>query len=330
MNSVKGEIYEFGTKLGCGAYGQVYTLNRVKDNKTFAFKKYVSSTNELDVGALREISILQMLKKSRYCHKYNIICLQDIIINDSITGIVLPLYKMSLDHAIDHNCLYSKDKFNISHKLLRSVCFLHNNNIIHRDIKPDNIMLDENCNPILIDFTLSKMFYTNNTSETHTGGISTEFYRAPEVVARKLYGFPSDAWSLGIVLREMYGIVLPKFKGFLNTDPNDRLIPKDALYNIFKENCNINIYTDFISTAVCETIHTICENLELEKNITYLAASAYYNISNCDPYLAVLLASKFYETVPMDMECLAIDKDEFIKEELLILNKMNYNLNVIE
>ena len=173
-------------------------------------------------------------------------------------------------------------------------------------------------------------FYTNNTSETHTGGISTEFYRAPEVVARKSYGFPSDAWSLGIVLREMYGIVLPMFKGFLNTDPNDRLIPKDALYNIFKENCNINIYTDFISTAVCETIHTICENLEVEKNITYLAASSYYNISNCDPYLAVLLASKFYETVPIDMECLAIDKDEFIKEELLILNKMNYNLNVIE
>ena len=329
MHSVKGEIYELGAKLGYGAYGQVYTLNRVKDNKIFAFKKYISSTNELDIGALREISILQMLKKSDYCNKYGIVYLEDIIINDSIIGIVIPLYEITLDYAINNGMLSHEDKLNIYHKLLRSICFLHNNNIIHRDIKPDNIMLDKNFNPILIDFTLSKIFNTKNTSETHTGGISTEFYRAPEVVDRKSYGFPSDAWSLGIVLHEMYGFISPIFKGFLHRDPSTRLTPKDSLYHNFKESCTINIYTDYISTSVCETIQTICENLEIEKSITSVAANTYYNKTQCDPYLAVLLASKFYETVPMDMECVAIDKDDFIKEELLILNKMNYNLNVI-
>lgn len=330
MHSVKGDIYEIiDNKIGNGSYGEIYKINRVKDNKTFVLKKYVSIIDEIEVGALREISILNMLKKSGYCCKYGIIELEDIIITNNIIGIILPYYRISLEDAISKKQLDSRDKLNIFRKLLRSISFLHDNNIIHRDIKPDNIMLDQELNPILIDFTLSKMFNSNDTTETHTGGVSTEFYRAPEVKDRKPYGLSSDSWSLGIVFYEMYGMILSRFKGLLNKDPNKRITPKAILSNIFKEEFNVNIYKNFTSNYVCETIKTICENIEIEKDITCIAANMYYNISDCDPYIAILLASKFYETVPMSIDYFAVDKDEFMKNEFNILNKMDYNLNII-
>jgi len=331
MRSDQGIIYKIGKKLGHGAYGNVFIITRVTDNVKFAYKNYISTTNDLDVGALREISILKMLKDSGYCDDYGIVSLQDIITTKYSVGIVLPLYKLSLDDAINKNLLSGKNKLIIYHKLLRSICFLHENNIIHRDIKPDNVMLDYEYNPILIDFTLSKMFYNNKFTqgETHTGGISTECYRAPEVESKKSYGFPSDAWSLGVVLKEMYNSILPIFSGFLDPNPNTRLSPHDALYYNFKQLGTVNIYDEPECSFVQETIGTICENLEIDKTITYSASQLYYDKTECDPYIAVLLACKFYETVPMDMGCLEIE-DDFAEQELIILKKMGYNLNVIE
>lgn len=330
MRSVQGQVYEKGRKLGSGAYGVVYTVVRKEDNKIFAYKNYTSSPKDLDVGALREISLLQMLKKSNYCEEYGIISLVDIIFEKNEIGIILPLYKINLEMAITKNMLSGENKLNIYHKLLKSLCFLHENNIIHRDIKPDNIMLDNKYNPILIDFTLAKMFTASG--ETHTGGISTIGYRAPEVEGKNPYGFPSDSWSLGVLLSEMYGKTLPIFSKFLDKDPVTRLTPQDALYENFMQKCNININNlseSIIDNTIDETISMICENLEIKKSITSNAAQIYYRNTNCDPYMAVLLAYKFYETIPIDIEYLDMDGSYFLAERN-IMTKMRYNLNVIE
>lgn len=327
MWSVQGNVYKMGKEIGSGAYGSVYTVTRVKDDKQFAYKIYSTSSRDLDVGALREISLLQMLKRSGYCEEYGIICMEDIIISDDSVGIVLPLYTLSLDIAIDTNILSGHDKLIIYHKLLRSICFLHENNIIHRDIKPDNVMLDSNYNPVLIDFTLAKYFNTTTSEETHTGGISTFNYRAPEVKNKKSYGFPADAWSLGVVLQELYGTILPIFAGFLDHNPDTRLIPSDALYDNFQQICMVFINYSIAPVFVDETIKTICDNLEINKPITYRAAQVYYTKTNCDPYIAVLLACKYYETDLIDIECIDMDMD-YSSQELAILKKMDYDLNV--
>jgi len=328
MHSVHGNIYTKGGEMGTGAYGSVYKVTR-DDGQVFAFKNYIrESDDQIDMGALREISILQMLKGYG---DYGIVQLQDIIIQGDILGVVLPLYKLTLWDAIHQNLLSPQDKISIHRQLLRSLCFLHDNNIIHRDIKPENIMLDSDRNPILIDYTLSKVFNTDNTTETHTGNVSTISYRAPEVRTKKSYGFPVDAWSLGVVLQEMYGLDIhwDSIQGLLDPNPNTRMTPHNALYTKFRQVFKMVVPTVQGTVKVSPNILNICDNLDVDKNITCRAAQYYYDQTNCDPHIAVMLACKFYETIPMDFSFLELD-EEYTQQELYILSGMNYNLNVVE
>ncbi|CAJ0929535.1 unnamed protein product [Ranitomeya imitator] len=79
--------------------------------------------------------------------------------------------------------------------------FLHGHNIVHRDIKPDNIMLDADGHIRIIDLGLAQDGVTS--SNNITGVTGTFYYMAPEVLRKKGYGTAVDWWSLGIVVSEM-------------------------------------------------------------------------------------------------------------------------------
>ena len=91
-------------------------------------------------------------------------------------------------------------------KIVIGVGNLHKKGVIHRDIKLDNILLDKNCNPKLIDFGISSIMEAN-TKIYDTGG--TPAYLAPEVIkAEGDVGPKSDVWSLGVLLYLLtYGVV---------------------------------------------------------------------------------------------------------------------------
>ena len=91
-------------------------------------------------------------------------------------------------------------------KIVKGVGYLHNKNILHRDIKLDNILLDKNLNPKIIDFGISSI-YNNNQKIYDTAG--TPVYLAPEVIkAEGKVGPKSDVWSLGVLLYLLtYGVV---------------------------------------------------------------------------------------------------------------------------
>lgn len=75
--------------------------------------------------------------------------------------------------------------------------FLHKNNILHRDIKLDNILLDKNNNLKLCDFGISLKV---NKDTFYTDRCGTPAYIAPEIIISKYKGFKSDYWSLGVTL----------------------------------------------------------------------------------------------------------------------------------
>ena len=89
--------------------------------------------------------------------------------------------------------------------LFKAISHCHAQNIVHRDIKPDNIMITENNNVRLIDFGLSKAPRTNEKLTTRAG---TPYYMAPEVLAGS-YCLKADLWSLGVVLYTMVSGYLP-------------------------------------------------------------------------------------------------------------------------
>ncbi len=345
MKTISGESYTVGSKIGSGTFGVVYNVTN-KHGKTFALKKFPKET-EIDLGALREISILKMF----HGNQEGIMGLIDIIMNKNQVGIIMPCYSLDLYKAIKDKILTKDNRRNITLQLLKSLAFLKRNGILHRDIKPDNILLDKNFIPILADYSLSKVFRGMCKNGSHTGRIATVTYRAPEVVAKKPYGFPADTWSLGVVLYEMYTqkqlpvnkdkaalqfLVqeIPRFKntplgnlikGLLRIKPEKRLTPLQALRGTMFSSDYIPpiLWKTKSSCIVYPEIKYWCKILDAEKEVTSWAAQTYYDsVVDCSPCNAVALACKMYETEIQSYE----DFEEYPQEEQSILKGMKYNL----
>jgi serine/threonine protein kinase len=229
--------------------------------------EHITKIPGMETGALREISILRCLSNilntdNNYEHP-NIITLKDICWYDGELAMVMPKMCMCLYDAVKTNILDNTQKIKIAHGLITAVGFLHVNNIIHRDVKTDNVLLDDDMSMKLCDFSLSKLFdeKMEETGVTHTPEVGTSTYRAPEQIWEDWYSFAADVWSIGVVILEMVnGLIkvskdksaynyimdlrqkfgskpLPRLlKSILQKDPEVRITCKEALkLDIFKD-----------------------------------------------------------------------------------------------
>ena len=196
--------------LGKGSYGSVYTVYDNNGNQ-FALKLFDKNEEDetLDLSTMREISMMRILRNNNGYE--GILQIKDIINQNGLLGIIMPKFNFNLQDSIINKFFKKrKQKIIFIHHLLSAVAFLHDNNIIHRDIKSENIMINNEGLPVLIDFSIAKFLfhhndYNNHTkiSKNHTGDIGTPTYMAPEVYHNKSYGTNIDIWSLGIVILEI-------------------------------------------------------------------------------------------------------------------------------
>ena len=106
--------------------------------------------------------------------------------------------------------LRESDSRKIIYQVSLALSYLHSRNIIHRDIKPDNIMIDENGDVKLIDFDFCSEVLGEELRETSCG---TPSYSSPQVISGAPYdGKKNDVWSLGVVLYAMVSGRLPWYQ----------------------------------------------------------------------------------------------------------------------
>ncbi|EED96424.1 hypothetical protein THAPSDRAFT_260937, partial [Thalassiosira pseudonana CCMP1335] len=209
--------YHRAQSLGEGTYGSVVCVyNDAGDELALKMFEADEDYDTIELGTLREISILRILRcDNGHPNIVELIDVQAAGEDDVANGnlcMAMPLYKLGdLKGAVKPG---RKQRVEIAHGLLSAVAFLHDNHIIHRDIKSDNVMIkmsdesgeEDKLIPVLIDFSLAKFIGGENAvlppGSTHTGSIGTPTYTAPEVVAKEEYGLPSDLWSVGVVLLE--------------------------------------------------------------------------------------------------------------------------------
>ena len=199
--------YSLGTELGSGAFGKVVLGKHIITGETVAIKildKIILNQTPEDYELVKkEMSILKLVK-----HKY-IIQLYEILQTSKYIFIVMEYCegKDFMDYILSKNNLPESEALLYFQQLINAMFYLHSQNIAHRDIKIDNILLDRNKNLKLIDFGLSTKYQENKVLDQPCGTI---VYSAPEVLEGKLYhGMLVDIWSCGIVLYGMLFGYLP-------------------------------------------------------------------------------------------------------------------------
>jgi len=187
-------------KLGEGTYGVVYKCKN-KDNQELVAVKKIRLENE-DEGipstAIREISILKQLKHP------NIVCLLDLIHGEKKLHLIFEFLDYDLKKFLDHNGgpLHPQLVKSYLYQMLDAITYCHSKRILHRDLKPQNLLIDKNGHIKLADFGLARAFGIPIKTLTHE--ILTLWYRAPEILlGQKEYSTPVDIWSVGLIFYEM-------------------------------------------------------------------------------------------------------------------------------
>lgn len=175
--------------LGSGTYANVYKI--ISNHKEYAIK-ILKCYSEL---IYKEIDFLTKLKNTEYVINFHDIIFDEYTCTYSKPGLMLEYVSNTLDSM--KNSLTFQEKKHIFHKLLIGLNYIHANNIIHRDIKLNNILLDsKTLTPKFCDFGIS--FY----SKSKLKNICITKFCPPEIYRRKIYSFPIDIWMLAISMIE--------------------------------------------------------------------------------------------------------------------------------
>ena len=234
-SSRSAENYKKIDQVGEGTFGKVYKAqledpNDLFNHKIFALKKILMDNEKegFPITALREIMILKKLN-----HK-NIIPLIEIVTSkpkekNKNRGNVYLVFEY-MEHDISG---LGNKKINYSiqcikcimYQILEGLQYLHSNNIIHRDIKTANILLNNKGEIKIGDFGLARII-SPSLKKKITNRVVTLWYRAPELLfGEDHYGPAIDMWSIGCVFSELLTGV-PLFKGKREMDQVDKIVEK--------------------------------------------------------------------------------------------------------
>ncbi|NXN73182.1 MK15 kinase, partial [Himantopus himantopus] len=186
------------------AYGIVWKAIDRRTGKIVAVKKI------FDAFRNRTDAQLGLLPLQEFGEHPNIIKLLDVIRAQNDKDIYLIFESMETDlHAVikKGNLLKDIHKCYILYQLLKATKFIHSGNVIHRDQKPSNILLDADCFVKLCDFGLARSLCQMNEDQGNpplTEYVATRWYRAPEILlSSQSYTKGVDMWSIGCILGEM-------------------------------------------------------------------------------------------------------------------------------
>jgi len=212
------EQYEKLEKVGEGTYGVVY---KAQDGNGGIFALKTIRLEAEDEGipstAIREISLLKELQHP------NIVRLCDVIHTERKLTLVFEFLDEDLKKLLDkHEGGLSPERtMNLLYQLLRGVAYCHQHRVLHRDLKPQNLLINAAGELKLADFGLARAFGIPVRSYTHE--VVTLWYRAPDVLmGSRKYSTPVDIWSVGCIFAEMVNC-RPLFPGNADADQLQRI-----------------------------------------------------------------------------------------------------------
>lgn len=231
-------------KLGEGTYATVYKGKSRLTGDVVALKEiHLDSEEGTPSTAIREISLMKELKHP------NIVRLHDVIHTEQKLMLVFEYMdqdlKRYMDNNGDHGALQPPLIKSFMYQLLQGVAFCHDNRVLHRDLKPQNLLINKRGELKLGDFGLARAF--GIPVNTFSNEVVTLWYRAPDVLlGSRAYSTSIDIWSAGCIMAEMY-TGRPLFPGTTNEDqlikifrimgtPTEHTWPGVSQYSEYRKN----------------------------------------------------------------------------------------------
>ncbi|KAJ5952553.1 uncharacterized protein N7479_010966 [Penicillium vulpinum] len=200
-------------KLGEGTYATVYKGRNNRTNELVALKEiHLDDKEGTPSTAIREISLMQQLNHE------NILRLYDVIHTDEKLVIVSEYMDKDLRRFMDTwgGALDLPTIKSFAYQMLRGIAYCHGNSILHRDLKPQNLLISRDGSLKLADFGLARAFSIHVS--TLSNEVVTLWYRSPDVLlGSRSYNTDIDIWSAGCIIAEMY-TGWPLFPGTSNND----------------------------------------------------------------------------------------------------------------
>ena len=306
-------------KIGHGGTANVYKVKEINTNKIYAAKILKDESEYFD----NEIKMLKQIKENPYM--INLI--------DSGCG---PIIKkgfptenkqyLILEYASKGELLdyifHTKKGFGekyaniIFKKILLGINECHKKRICHRDIKIDNILLDENFNPKIADFGFATLIQGKEGNGLLRSPLGTLSYAAPEILQHRSYnGMKADVFSLGVVLLTP---VTGKI-GFLEATKRDKYYK-----NIMKN--NFEYYWELVNKQIPQTSQEF-KNL-YQKMINYdpNKRPLIQEIIDKDPWLDEIRKLNNEELKDLENEIY----NEFLNREKIVLKELSETMNANE
>lgn len=203
--------YQKIEKLGEGTYGIVYKAQNKVTQDIVALKRIRLDNEDEGVPctAIREISLLKEL------HHPNIVRLLDVLHTEKKLTLVLEYMDSDLKKYCDASGqLDTVAVQSFMYQLIRGIAYCHDKRVLHRDLKPQNLLISKNRELKLSDFGLARAYGIPVRSYSHE--VVTLWYRAVDVLlGSRVYDTSIDLWSVGCIMGEICqeGGAKPLFPG---------------------------------------------------------------------------------------------------------------------
>jgi serine/threonine protein kinase len=223
---------KIGDEIGRGAFSTVY--RGLYRGESVAIKKIALTGKDADKSLTSEVALLASLRHPNLIKYFGaaVVGREAFIVTELMNGGNLSAVLRRVDVPLSWRL-----RIRIARSIMAGIQFLHSNELVHRDIKTENVLLDDHWRVVVADFGFARKMSAPGAPGAMTL-CGTDEFMAPEILFGEQYDERADVFSFGVLLFELIFRLQPGREGFLVREPRNKFkLPMDTIMAMAPKDC---------------------------------------------------------------------------------------------